>query len=391
MRLKTALSGFVLLAAMTTSAGDITPLLDRMASTPTYRARALYSVLLPSAEDEIAYTVDLCSEAVSDDPLSDCDFLISWTLPTPSGLSEGFSAYSGGSLYRYRDQRLQEYHYSWDSIPFLTAGGGVIGNTQFAELLPSRVARTIRELTESSAPIINTSAVYDGHEAVEITGVEERNNYVSRNYRFVIDKTTALPLLIDYENNPGSISEQTVTVKFLTAVKNPDSDFSEEALIEMYPEVFERFRQSNFRVENMPGTLLPQFSLPQPDGRRMTHHRGEQLASPVVIVFLDPEVATVAQTVRAVRNAVTSLPIAFDIIWAINSTNPSHAEAITGNGAPGETTLISARPLARDCGVNAYPTLLFADRSGVIKSVQLGFNKELESIVIEKASLAGLQ
>lgn len=391
MRLKTALSGFVLLAAMTTSAGDITPLLDRMASTPTYRARALYSVLLPSAEDEIAYTVDLCSEAVSDDPLSDCDFLISWTLPTPSGLSEGFSAYSGGSLYRYRDQRLQEYHYSWDSIPFLTAGGGVIGNTQFAELLPSRVARTIRELTESSAPIINTSAVYDGHEAVEITGVEERNNYVSRNYRFVIDKTTALPLLIDYENNPGSISEQTVTVKFLTAVKNPDSDFSEEALIEMYPEVFERFRQSNFRVENMPGTLLPQFSLPQPDGRRMTHHRGEQLASPVVIVFLDPEVATVAQTVRAVRNAVTSLPIAFDIIWAINSTNPSHAEAITGNGAPGETTLISARPLARDCGVNAYPTLLFVDRSGTIKSVQLGFNKELESIVIEKASLAGLQ
>lgn len=391
MRLKTALSGFVLLAAMTTSAGDITPLLDRMASTPTYRARALYSVLLPSAEDEIAYTVDLCSEAVSDDPLSDCDFLISWTLPTPSGLSEGFSAYSGGSLYRYRDQRLQEYHYSWDSIPFLTAGGGVIGNTQFAELLPSRVARTIRELTESSAPIINTSAVYDGHEAVEITGVEERNNYVSRNYRFVIDKTTALPLLIDYENNPGSISEQTVTVKFLTAVKNPDSDFSEEALIEMYPEVFERFRQSNFRVENMPGTLLPQFSLPQSDGRRMTHHRGEQLASPVVIVFLDPEVATVAQTVRAVRNAVTSLPIAFDIIWAINSTNPSHAEAITGNGAPGETTLISARPLARDCGVNAYPTLLFVDRSGTIKSVQLGFNKELESIVIEKASLAGLQ
>lgn len=391
MRLRTTLTGFALLAAMTMSADDITPLLDRMAATPSYRARAVYGVLPPSAEDEIAYTVDLCSETVSDDPLSDCNFLISWTLPAPSGLSEGFSAYSGGSLYRYRDQRLQEYHYSRDSIPFLTSGGGVIGDTQFAELLPSRVARTIRKLTESSAPIINTSAVYDGHEAVEITGAEERNGYVSRNYRFVIDKKTALPLLIDYENNPGGISEQTVTVRFLAAVKNPAPDFSEEALIKMYPEVFERFRQSNFRVENMPGTLLPQFSLPQPDGRRMTHHRGEQLSNPAVIVFLDPEVATSAQTVSAVRNAVASVPMAFDVIWAINSTNPSHAEALTDNGAPGETTLISARPLAHDCGVNAYPTLLFVDRSGIVRSVQLGFNKDLESIVIEKAILAELQ
>lgn len=390
MRPAVALIAFAMLSATAMTAGDITPLLDRMASTPSYRARVLYGVLLPSAEDEITYTIDLCSEAVTDDPLSDCDFLISWTLPAPSGVSEGFSAYSGGSLYRYRDQRLQEYHYTWDSIPFLTAGGGVIGNTQFAELLPSRVARTIRQLAESSAPKINTSAVYDGHEAVEITGAEERNGYVSRNYRFVIDKTTALPLLIDYENNPGGISEQTVTVKFLPAVKNPAPDFSEEALIEMYPEVFERFRQSNFRVENMPGTLLPQFSLPQPDGQRMTHHRGEQLTSPAVIVFLDPEVATAAQTVSAVRSAVASLPMAFDIIWAINSTNPSHAEALTGDGAPGETTLISARPLARDCGVNAYPTLVFADRSGTVRSVHLGFNKDLESIVIEKASLAGL-
>lgn len=369
-------------------AGIVYSLLDRLETTPTYSAKASYSVLLPSAENEIVYDLTIDSRANTADRFSPCDFLIRWSLPTPAGTSEGFTAYSNGAMYRFRDQRLQEYHYDWDSIPFLTADGGVVSNTQFANLLPQRLASTIRRHI-TPATHFNLKAAYRGKPAIEISGTEMRNGYAVCNFRYILDPETALPLMVDYENNPGALSEQTVTINFDAPDEQSPADYSEETLIELFPDIFSRFRQSNFRVENLPGTILPEFSLPTIDGQRFTHHRGEPLETPTVIVLLDAGVASTGATIEAIRNGLRTLPFATNIIWAFNTTDPTAAEDVVGKPEYGETLLISARPLVRDCGVTAFPCLLFVRRDSTIDSVHLGFNKELGSIVNQKGSLIG--
>ena len=105
---------------------------------PSYQAEATLSVTLPQTDTDVAYTLGLSSMSVPADTLAPASYLIDWSLPTPTGVSEGFTAYFDGNLYRYRDSRLQEYHTEWDSIPFrVTApGGGVQRSAQFASLLP---------------------------------------------------------------------------------------------------------------------------------------------------------------------------------------------------------------------------------------------------------------
>ena len=48
---------------------------------------------------------------------------------------------------------------------------------------------------------------------------------------------------------------------------------------------------------------------------------------------------------------------------------------------------MSGNRFAGDCGVTGFPTLLFVDTDGVVKDVQLGFNKDIKNIVIQKMAL----
>ena len=133
---------------------------------------------------------------------------------------------------------------------------------------------------------------------------------------------------------------------------------------------------------------MPQFSMPTPTGERYTYHRGDGFPRPVVIAVIDPEVASAPATVSAIRNAVNSMPSATDIIWAVKSRHIDTIESLLGYGLKeGETILAGANSIIRDCGITAFPAMIFVGRDGIIKSVHIGANKNLEEIVMQKVAL----
>lgn len=399
-------------AVVTAGASAITPsdIADRLDAIGDYAAHVTYSVLLPSAPDDIIYDIDLsCTPAfgaiktgedatggeTSPDKAAtapddgQCNYLIDWTLPTPGGEANGFTAYFNGHLYRFRDHRLQEYHYEWDSIPFIT-GGGVHRMAQFVDLLPESIAATMRRYAANPGeyPLTCREGVkIDGRECVTVEGTREVNGLTASEFLYVFDSSTMEPMKIELENNPGAISEQTVTAIYGTPRLDVPDTWCERMLMERYPEEFERFRQSNFRVENLPGTPLPSFSLPTVTGERHSYQRGDRLTFPTIIAIIDESTVNAAETVNALRSAIASLPKRVDLIMAFTGNRIDEIEEVAGAARMGETMLMSARTLARDCGVTSFPTLIFTGRDGIVTHSHLGFNNHLDEIVIQSAAL----
>lgn len=364
-------------------------LCQRLAADGAYAASASYGVLLPSADDEIVYDINLQS-AVPGDTIAPCRYLISWEVATPSGKSDGFSSYTDGDHFRYSDERLQEYHFDNDPAPFMSPRGGVQDNARFANLLPPYLAEEIARVTTDSAftYTFNPDAVYGGNPVVRIDASETVKGYTARELSYIFDAVSGMPLRITIESNPGAVSEQSVTIDYSAPDFIPVDDFSENSLIALYPEVFEKFRSGNFKLENLPGTMMPQFSLPTLGGDRVTHHRGEAFTSPTVIAVIDPEVATAAATVDDIRRGVNALPAAVDIIWAVKSRHHDTVRQLIGNSPrEGEKTLLGASSIIRDCGITAFPAMIFVGTDGTIKSVHIGANKNLSEIVMQKAAL----
>lgn len=372
-----------------TRVASLEQLCRRLASAGDYSSSVRYGVLLPAAENEVVYDVNLQS-ATATDTLAPCRYLISWEVDAPSGKSPGFTSYSDGNHFRYSDERLQEYHIDNDSTPFMSGHGGVQCNGRFTELLPAFLAASLESMANDPGYTytFNPDSKYGGKDAVRIDAVQNIKGYTSREVSYIFDAYTAMPLRIAIESNPGAVSEQSISIDYGAPKTAAADDFTEATLIALYPDVFERFRSGNFRLENLPGTAMPRFSLPTPDGERVTHHRGEPFATPTVIAVIDPEVASVNETISAVRDAVNSLPVAVDILWAVNSRHHDTVEQLFGaRSAEGEKILLGAGPIIRDCGITAFPALIFAGSDGIIKSVHIGANKNLKEIVMQKAAV----
>ncbi len=362
--------------------------LERMSP---FSAEVEYEVTLPMADDDVVYSLELASDTVNSDPLLSMDYLIRWSLERENGASNGFSAYFDGHHYRYRNNRLQEYHYEWDSIPFNTATGGVQRNAQFVELLPQSIASELRRMIASDDFTVGYEpvAVESGKDVSVVMASQTVKGFVGRNYRLVVDRISGAPLRIDNEYNPGQISEQSVTAKYdyptgsnaLQAVRN------EAQLMAMYPEVFDKFRESNYRIENMRGLRMPSFSLPSLTGERYSRHRDDGFKSPTIIAIIDPSVATAKATVGALRSVQARMPRDTDIVFAFTGSNTDAIEEIVGSPSVGETDLISAKSLARDCGTAVFPTVMVVDREGIVTNVMLGFNNSLADDVIQSVAL----
>lgn len=368
---------------------SIEELISSLNSVQRYDASAQYIVLLPSSTDEIIYDVNLQSAASHNDTLSDCEYLISWSLPTPSGRTEGFSAYNNGSHYRYRNQRLLEYHFQWDSIPFKTSDGGVQRNAQFVELLPQSLAKKIKRITNSDdfEFSFEPEAIIEGRNMCRLVATEKVRGYTVCEAVYIFDPISVAPVRIRLLNNPGEISEQEVTVEFNQPTQEPIERFTEEQLIALYPDIFERFRTNNFRVESLVGTPLPTFSLPTLSGERYTHNQNDKLASGVIIAMLDPAVASTTSVIASLRKSVAELPYAIEIVWTFNSNSRDEIERLIEKELADETTIHNAQSLARDIGVNTYPTFIFVNSDDIISGVHIGANKNLSEIVIEKTAL----
>lgn len=358
-----------------------------------YRADARLTVMMPQANNDVVYDLELASESVDGDRLAPCNYLIDWSLDTPSGPSRGFSAYFDGHHYRYRADRLQEYHMEWDSIPFMPRGDigdGVQQKAQFVNTLPPFIAADLRRMAADPAWTLTvTDGIVGGSKCSRVTAVMKVDGSECMKAEYNFDAATGLPVATEAENNIGALSEQTVSVVYSPASSTDKvpTAWDEGSLIKRYPEQFERFRQCNFRVENLPGTRLPQFSLPTTTGERYSHAASDRFAVPTIIVMIDPATSHNTELIKAVREAVDALPSPADIIWAFSSNNIDVIESVLPSIRPGEHSLMSARSLARDLGVTEMPVIILAGSDAVVADVIPGYNKNIADVVIQKMAL----
>jgi hypothetical protein len=211
---------------------------------------------------------------------------------------------------------------------------------------------------------------------------------VYKEFLYAFDYKNNLPVFIENENNPGGLAEQTITATYSYPSEKPEClSLNEEKLRDKYPEIFEKFRESNYAIENMAGQRLPGFSLPTSTEGRYTRHLGDPFRCPTLVVLLDPKSQFATPTVKAVRNAVDNLPFNMDVIWAFVSNNTDDVESIIDHEREGEHILISAKSLARDCGAGAFPVTIITNADGTVADVIVGYNNDLTSNVIQKAAL----
>lgn len=375
------------LSAETSPLSDIASRLD---STGGFSADITYSVSLPMAEDDIVYTLRVSSAPEPGDPLLGENYIIDWQLPAGEEVSSGFLAYFDGHSYRYRDNRLMEHHYQWDSIPFLTPDGGIQRNGQFLDLLPRSLARQLRSMARDTtfSVTVTPGGVADGRNACTVSAVQTIRGLESRRFSLQTDAATGRPLRLSVLYNPGMLGEQEVNAVYTyadTAALPPPA--SEEEMIARYPDVFENYRVNNYSVENLRGKPIPSFALPTTTRERYCHTKGEPFPSPVILALLDPAVSSTGEVIGVLRSVIDRLPSQTGLILAFNSNNADDIEEQTGRARMGETHLTSGRTLARDCGVSAYPVFILCDSSGNVADVILGYSSTLEEDILQRGAL----
>lgn len=366
------------------SADDIVAALR---ATECYAAQVRFEVSLPQSVDDVVYNLDISAEAAPDDTLAPASYLIGWTYTnSPSGPSGGFSAYFSGHHYRYSPGRLQEYHTEWDSIPFRQGAQSVQHTARFVHLLPWAVADAIA--VAQADPRYRLRIGRSGEDAVNLVMVMEIDGTECMSATYSFDSRTLRLMRSVSENNPGSIAEQTVTATYTYPAGTPRClPMSEERLAGAYPEAFGRFRVSNFRIENLRGAPLPGIALPTSTRGRYIHHRGESFRAPTLVVLLDPAAGFASETVAKVRDGAAGLPFAADIVWACSGTSVDVAEEAVGRLRPGEHLLVNAASLIRDCGAASLPVVIMAGQDGTVGDVILGYNNNLDKLVIQKMTL----
>lgn len=367
---------------------------DRLAQMDQFGASAKFEVLLPTSEFPVVYNITLSSSPLKGDSLAPASYLINWSLEKDGNRSEGFSAYFPGNHYRYRDERLQEYHTEMDGIPFAPGGDisrGVQNQAQFCDLLPQYLSQTFETMQSDTTYkyTVHRDSVISREHVTAIEGVRSFQGVDALEFLYILDCETLRPLRSEFVSNPGQIGEQLITATY-DYNDNPaiaPAPSSEEDLIKRYPEVFEKYRESTFRLENMPGRRLPPFTAPTTTGERYTLAKGGGFAVPTIVAVLDSSVGSTTETVRRLREAVDGLPMQTDLILAFVNNNTDMIEETTGRIRPGEHLLMSARGLARDCGISDTPVIMICDRDTTVKDLMIGFNNDITDFVIQTVAM----
>ena len=371
-------------------------IVEALSNVECYHATAEFNVTMPQLNDDVVYRLDLIQRSAPSDSLLSCSYMIDWTLTTREDPVKGFSAYYDGNHYRYGGERLQEYHMKWDPAPFTTrtsGPGSVTGvqrTAQFANLLPATLAEELERImkSDSYSVVMHPDTIIGGERCVALEAVMELNGVTAMEATYAFSPRTLMPLSICFENNPGSISEQTVNVKYLTTdLSEKCEPISEQWLMQRYTGVFENFRESNFRIENLPGTRMPGFALPTTTGERYQRRSADSFATPTIIALLDASQGYTASVVEALRQAVDALPYNADLIMAFVDKHVDAIEETVPSIRPGEHLLMSAKPLTRDCGAASLPAVILADATGTVRNVIVGYNNDLASDVIQKMAL----
>lgn len=348
------------------------------------KSHITYEVYMPTAPDPVVYTIDTDYQAAESDTVAPFKYIIKWQVPTATGTSEGFNAYFEGNAYRFSHGRLSEYHFDSDPQPFLTPKGSTIATgALFAQMLPKRISDTLREMATDTTYIF-----YDTNNTpCRVRGVKRQGGYDAFEFDYVFDQATLLPLRFETIYNPAAISEQTTIALFEWDSQKEGIEYTEEALIKRFSEQFAKYRRDNYRVENLKGVMVPQFTAPTLSHGRYSHNAGQGFRAPTLIVFLSLGEGNPAETIAQVRQAVAEAPLAVDVIYAFTDNDFNATDSLFPETLEGETVLLSAKSMARDLGVTTTPTLLFVNKNGVVKAVLVGSSAHLKNSLLQNIML----
>ncbi len=329
----------------------------------THAQVQIHFEVIPAGEAEaVAYELRAFTAAATD-TLSPCVYLIDWHTALPDSLgSGGWMAYSDGHFWSYRPGKLEEYHFAEDSLPFV--GDGVQLRGPFAALLPPMIGRSIEAMKADSACRFTSNILGD---YTTIEGTRRVGGCDAQAFRYVLHRGTGLPSEVELVANPGSAAEQTWTARYSYADSVAMPDLSLSGLQRRYPEAFERFSRENFTWRSLVGCRLPRFALPTPERERVVHHAGEGFDRPMVVALLDVDDAASAAVVADLRLRASAEDMG--VIYAFTGNDAEAVQALVGRLGDGERAVLNAEGLARDCGVEKLPALIFCDVSGRVISV----------------------
>lgn len=391
-----------LCSALGSTATNLTPvdeIAHALCTTVPDVGTARFTVTMPQLPDDVVYRLSfITEEPAAADSIAPCNYLIDWR-GDEHNRGDGFTAYFRGNHYRYSGgNKIQEFHMELDTIPFMPSASarhinkGVQRTARFVDILPPFIAEALEKAAadpSNNSITIHRDTLVGGKASTVVDIVTTVRGVVAKESEYIFDAGTLTPRRITYENNPGSISEQTVSIDYdFTPSAGNGEPLSEQFLLARYPDEFATYRQSNFRIENLRGKPLPGFTLPTTTGERYWRQTGDALRTPTLLVLMESGQTFNRRTVDALREAVDMLPYPADIIWAFADTHTDTIEETVGyHIREGEHLLMSGRGLIRDCGAAMLPAILLVDSKGTVQDVIIGFNNDLAADVIQKMTL----
>ncbi len=374
------ITGALLLCiALGSRATEVNQILEAWAGPRCYNATIEYQVWMPRSDDPVSYRISANQRPATSNPeLLPIDYIIDWEYLSGSNPTHGFSAYTGGHHFRYNGHgRLKEYNLDSDSSAFhaRNPAASVQRSAQFVSLLPAVAAIEMRELLDDSAW---TTTVRGS----KLTAEMRRDGSVVNRRSYTLDEDL-MPRTMLIESNIGAVSEQTVEAKFKTESAGDCDPVTEAGLMARYPEIFDRYRTSNYNIHNLTGQPLPQIALNTPTGERYQHLLGDGFRRPTIIALLDPRGAASKKTVDELRTDVEKSGVGTDLIFAVTQPDIDLAESLLGPLREGEHHLIGARTWVAAIGATKLPVVLVCDSNAIVKNVIEGHNKDLPTVVIE--------
>ena len=390
--MKTILTISALAAASWLQAADVDPrinaIADRLNKTEAYTDSARFVMSMESMSNDVAYDIALRQKAAPADTLSPCSYIVRWNA-ADRGRSGGFTAYFDGNIYSHTggNRRMAEFHADADTTVFRPSdpSTGMQQTAQFANLLPAFIGAELKKMAADPecSLRLTTDTVVGGRRMQAISAVHGRGGFTARTLRYVLDPETSLPVSMEIVNNPGSDSEQSISVTYSGAPARSCGEISEESRTEMFPDAFTRYRRGRMDVRRLTGHSLPAFSLPTTTGERYTRENGDSFRRPTVVAIIDDTAPEAEATVANLREAIARADTPSDLIMAFTGNNVDRIEALAPDMRQGEHLLISARGLARDLGATSLPTIIVCDADAKVGIVLTGFNNTLSSDVIK--------